>query len=832
MAQYTDMALQYSRLGLDKRADTLFGKWFQNSFGQDVQQYVGVYHPDNSEKVRTDRDEPIGVNGENPGGIPPDRHAGAAAHAAATRMAHTGWPKEAVTPQFTREYPYKVERGEPFNAAEEVAKQVTGNIVGGIISAVGRVVGSTTIQGWGEDAKDAIKGDRLKNQNVLKANLLTQWIAYAMGPLSAKSALKSSRTGMIGEASRGRSGGPEYTVAGFQNPMHNYNVDGWAEDYKLRWARSMGVGEQGGSGMTYKPNWTNIAAASRNASTLGQLMPFDAGGAWIWDVGGQREKPWGKGTFDDARYAGGPELAFQERHGSRKLTKLQVELESMKATFFNQLGPGPRIPVPFRVAINLVDLLQQNILIPPTMSRKDGSMPILNKMKQAGDAIDDQIRAQTTYSVEEMTSDPTDRVFQQLYTHNANPIAPTGMYWIDQNNHKLGMEKGDTPRNPGGSIAGIPVADLQSPYLDKARGLYAPQDDLAVFSFEEDYENNNLDNIQRGMNDNTPGNKISQGLVPAVKNDWMPTVNANQFSKTLAVADQQVFPFLFETINKKGTKRSYTVETAYREEVIDTQAGSEKFKILTGVDKNAAAGGKEHKQFAFFQATLNSISESYNPTWSSKHFFGRTEQIHSYTMTDRTLEVSFSITVDEIRKLQHLYERVLWLAQQTYASYDENGRMKAGPIIKMTIGDMFSNLTGFLRSLSYDWNYLGGGSPKWEITQGLRIPMACNVSLSFTVLHNTMPDRNHNFYPGPMIHSRGMYSKRGNSPYSPWTEPEGDAPLISVGDFDGVKQYIQLDREAKNYVHEVVEPNSQNEMFINQAYNNAWDTQLGAIEFV
>jgi len=186
-------------------------------------------------------------------------------------------------------------------------------------------------------------------------------------------------------------------------------------------------------------------------------------------------------------------------------------------------------------------------------------------------------------------------------------------------------------------------------------------------------------------------------------------------------------------------------------------------------------------------------------------------------MTDRTLEVSFSITVDEIRKLQHLYERVLWLAQQTYASYDENGRMKAGPIIKMTIGDMFSNMTGFIRSLSYDWNYLGGNSPKWEITQGLRIPMACNVSLSFTVMHDVLPDRNHNFYPGPMIHEKGLYSGRGATTFEPFST-QGAGPLIA-------------EAQPTPRGGEVNEQNVRNQMFVDQAYNSAWDVQMGAIEF-
>ena len=170
----------------------------------------------------------------------------------------------------------------------------------------------------------------------------------------------------------------------------------------------------------------------------------------------------------------------------------------------------------------------------------------------------------------------------------------------------------------------------------------------------------------------------------------------------------------------------------------------------------------------YLQATLDSINESYNPAWQQKHFFGRTEQISTYTYTERTIDLSFSVIANTIRQLQNLHERVSWLAQQTYGQYNLNQvnqatNLGAGPLIKMTIGDMFVGIGGYIQSLSYDWNFLGAGG-KWEVTQGLRIPMGCKVSMSFKVLHDDLPDRNYALYSGPLQRDDGIIRSQDGEP--------------------------------------------------------------------
>tara|TARA_R110002051_G_scaffold315811_1_gene394648 strand:- start:105 stop:986 length:882 start_codon:yes stop_codon:yes gene_type:complete len=179
--------------------------------------------------------------------------------------------------------------------------------------------------------------------------------------------------------------------------------------------------------------------------------------------------------------------------------------------------------------------------------------------------------------------------------------------------------------------------------------------------------------------------------------------------ETVRLTQGQYFPFAFSTVNKKR-------------------------------------GAGTRFQVCYLQALINSLSESYTPTWNSRHFFGRSEQAHTYTFTDRTIDVSFTIFANEMRQLQNVYERVVWLAQQCYPDYDEGGRMSEGPIIALRVGDLFQYKAGMIRSLSYDWMFAGG---KWELTSGMRMPQGCTVTMSYQVIHDRIPSRDTDFYGGP-----------------------------------------------------------------------------------
>ena len=472
-------------------------------------------------------------------------------------------------------------------------------------------------------------------------------------------------------------------------------------DYKIRF-----LGALDGS-FANVPDQSMVAYQGARGFNVGQVEPYN--------------KHTGEYQFGDAR--------VMDMYATGRLRRILSKISSYEQDLMDIKPGGNRINIVFNIRLNLSKLLQQNLLMPTDLYPT--SPTNYNQTLDLATAIEEGV-----------SSHLDDDTFTKLYLENRSALHA--------------KDRGDHARNPPGTIGGVPVSDLQGPltYQEKgSNGNYNTSnydDNTPVFTFEEDKKRNNLITQDRGFIDNISGQVHGNrqgiaGLMPAVENDpdvGSVTEDETTFYKTRGKADAQFFPFMFETVNKKGS----------------------------------AIVGREYKQYAYFQATLQSLTESYAPAWSSKHFFGRTEQIHTYTMTERTLDLSFVIFATEIRRLQNLYERVTWLAQQAYPSYDSDNRMKSGPIIKMSIGDMFSGLNGFIRSLSFDWNHLGPGG-KWEITQGLRIPMSCTVTMNFTVMHDDMPDRNYAFYPGPIRGGQGLIGQRGKSQ----AHPEG-GPLITTAD--------------------------------------------------
>lgn len=264
--------------------------------------------------------------------------------------------------------------------------------------------------------------------------------------------------------------------------------------------------------------------------------------------------------------------------------------------------------------------------------------------------------------------------------------------------------EGQSKKFPQGIIGGVGVHELEEP----------DQNGRKVFKFANDQERYNLRTQQNGFNANiNVANDNNDTAVYQYDQNTNGVQNADVTQEAVSnvLADRQFFPFLLETINKSPT------------------------------------------QYCFLQATLNQLQESYNPNWSSKLYFGRTEQVYTYTNTDRVLDFSFAIFATSMRELQNVYERVNWLGQQVYPDYEfdnttnNQNRLKSGPLVRLTIGDMFKRIGGFIRSLSINWDHLGAGG-KWELTKGIRMPVSCQVNISFQVIHEKQPTRDHNFYKG------------------------------------------------------------------------------------
>lgn len=161
------------------------------------------------------------------------------------------------------------------------------------------------------------------------------------------------------------------------------------------------------------------------------------------------------------------------------------------------------------------------------------------------------------------------------------------------------------------------------------------------------------------------------------------------------------------------------------------------------------------ERFITFQATFSNLREEYKPVWNSKKYFGRPQPIYIYESTERTISFDFIIHTPDRSLLGVMKQRINWLARHVYPSFINFGDTQKSnqnntanqsqnhrnyrivfesPIIKFTIGDLFRNVPGIIKGLTYDWDM--GGNNRWEISKDIIMPQMVKVTMTIDVLHD------------------------------------------------------------------------------------------------
>ncbi len=481
-----------------------------------------------------------------------------------------------------------------------------------------------------------------------------------------------------------------------------------------------------GSGYTQSPTSDELIRAGRHGLIVGQIDP-----TIFYGIGRPVDTLSGEAQqlvydlFDD------PNSDFQSLLGM--LPGIKHDLGNQDLGDIRRISqlykPGfPRPPEPFITQKILHETLQQNLLLPVNIPNTASS------------------------NISAPQNDSPYNVFSNTYLSNRSAgVVPSYSDGVDTRNYNKGM------------MAGTAIEDLEyqdGSMLDHrtAHGGPIPK----VINFEDDrsrYSQSRKDagfdsNIPRGTghagNMRSPDMNSYAGLgSPAVRSLNNTDIKPRDAEKLVHDAgNSQYFPFVFSTVNKRNKW-----------------------------------------QACYFQATISQFSEGFTPTWAPKSYLGRSEQVHTYTFTDRTMDIEFSLFATTARNLQNVYERVLWLSQQCYPDYDEKRNLQDGPLIAMRIGDLIPYQEGFIKNLGYSWDFLGEGG-KWELSPKRRMPQGCKVSLSFQPIHRRVPDRNFNFY-----------SSRGSSMADTFVG-QRDSNGIAKGNFDETEYNIPTLDTPNPGVHE------------------------------
>ena len=170
-----------------------------------------------------------------------------------------------------------------------------------------------------------------------------------------------------------------------------------------------------------------------------------------------------------------------------------------------------------------------------------------------------------------------------------------------------------------------------------------------------------------------------------------------------------------------------------------------------------------------FRATVTGLNENLNADWTAIEYIGRADKLQSYKGFSRTLSFKFNVVANSIKELLPMWQRINYLVGLTkpanYTSGDQNNpsniysRFIIPPLVKITIGDMYKNQPGVIKSVGMnipdncvwetlseeyaeknDWSYLNGVI-QWNDSKGkyAQFPRECELILSMDLLEKETP---------------------------------------------------------------------------------------------
>jgi hypothetical protein len=149
-----------------------------------------------------------------------------------------------------------------------------------------------------------------------------------------------------------------------------------------------------------------------------------------------------------------------------------------------------------------------------------------------------------------------------------------------------------------------------------------------------------------------------------------------------------------------------------------------------------------------FRATMDSITDTYQPSWTPVNMIGRADPNYHYSSYSRDVSVDFTVYATDRDEMKPIYRKLNALAGFTAPDYSGNTIGLTGPWMRITIGDLFNQVPVIISSLSYTF---GDSESPWEINieddaTMMQVPYKVQVSLSFSIISDWLPQKGGQFY--------------------------------------------------------------------------------------
>ena len=128
-----------------------------------------------------------------------------------------------------------------------------------------------------------------------------------------------------------------------------------------------------------------------------------------------------------------------------------------------------------------------------------------------------------------------------------------------------------------------------------------------------------------------------------------------------------------------------------------------------------------------FRAYIDSISDSFSPSFNNEQPVGSPFSAVRYQSIDRSVSVSFKVAVLVREDLIKTYQNLA--ALQDFAYFQTGGNRFTAKTVQVVIGNLY-NFEGVIESVSYSWD----SEMPWEIEEGNQLPLYCTADVDFKYL--------------------------------------------------------------------------------------------------
>lgn len=208
----------------------------------------------------------------------------------------------------------------------------------------------------------------------------------------------------------------------------------------------------------------------------------------------------------------------------------------------------------------------------------------------------------------------------------------------------------------------------------------------------------------------------------------------------------------------------------------------------------------------YFRAFLKqgSLVETFVPEWQTERFYGRVDEVPVYQGTSRAISFGFDVVSWSPSDLATMWQKLHILQSFVYPLYDSRGYIKAGPLIRIRVGDLIcaarqnnikKGLPGYITALDFAYD-----DDVWNLKEDFKVPRKVSVNISFTVVHDGNPGIypfTHNEITPEGFEFNIQPEAAGNVFGAMQTSLNGDNVVLDVkaGDIRGVVETVQAEKE-------------------------------------